>query len=93
MPQEIPSPADVRQRLEQLSWAEVQTLCHKCGAPFTTVWKIRGGETTDPRLETVRAIWPELQRVPDPSWPHPQGRPCIDVAAPATESIEASHAA
>jgi DNA-binding transcriptional regulator YdaS (Cro superfamily) len=25
------------------------------------------------------------QRVPDPDWPHPAGRPCIDVArAPAT---------
>ncbi len=23
------------------------------------------------------------QRVPDAAWPHPQGRPCIDVAAPA----------
>lgn len=22
------------------------------------------------------------QRVPDPDWPHPCGRPCIDVAAP-----------
>jgi DNA-binding transcriptional regulator YdaS (Cro superfamily) len=22
-------------------------------------------------------------RVPDPAWPHPMGRPCIDVAAPA----------
>ena len=21
-------------------------------------------------------------RVPDPAWPHPSGRPCIDVAAP-----------
>lgn len=21
-------------------------------------------------------------RVPDPTWPHPEGRPCIDVAAP-----------
>ena len=24
-------------------------------------------------------------RVPDPDWPHPQGRPCIDVAAPQPE--------
>lgn len=23
-------------------------------------------------------VW---QRVPDPTWPHPRGRPCIDVAA------------
>lgn len=24
-------------------------------------------------------------RVPDPSWPHPAGRPCIDVAAALTQ--------
>lgn len=29
------------------------------------------------------------QRVPDPAWPHPQGRPCIDVAAPTQEPSHA----
>lgn len=29
------------------------------------------------------------QRVPDPAWPHPDGRPCIDVARP----VEVSDAA
>lgn len=34
------------------------------------------------------------QRVADPDWPHPQGRPCIDVAAPTPTlpAQEASHA-
>lgn len=32
-------------------------------------------------------------RVPDPEWPHPAGRPCIDVAAPALEPREVPHAA
>jgi DNA-binding transcriptional regulator YdaS (Cro superfamily) len=27
-------------------------------------------------------VW---QRVPDANWPHPAGRPCIDVAAPVAE--------
>lgn len=33
-------------------------------------------------VETLR---PDVRwvRVPDPTWPHPGGRPCIDVAAPA----------
>jgi len=34
-------------------------------------------------------------RVQDPDWPHPLGRPCIDVAAPipaASIALEASHA-
>ncbi len=31
-------------------------------------------------------------RVADPAWPHPEGRPCIDVAAPqaATDHIKAA---
>lgn len=35
---------------------------------------------------TVAELRPDVQwiRVPDPAWPHPEGRPCIDVAAPAT---------
>lgn len=32
------------------------------------------------------------QRVPDPDWPNPAGRPCIDVAAPA-KAGEGGHAA
>jgi hypothetical protein len=43
------------------------------------------------------------QRVPDPAWPHPEGRPCLDVAGPtpvetasadpAPPIVEALHAA
>jgi DNA-binding transcriptional regulator YdaS (Cro superfamily) len=38
---------------------------------------------TDGRV-TCEEMRPDVswQRVPDPSWPHPEGRPCIDVAAP-----------
>ena len=37
---------------------------------------------------TVGELRPDInwQRVPDPLWPHPDGRPCIDVAAPAREA-------
>ncbi len=33
---------------------------------------------------TCEELRPDVrwQRVPDPAWPHPEGRPCIDVAAP-----------
>lgn len=36
---------------------------------------------------TADALRPDVcwVRVPDPSWPHPDGRPCIDVAASADE--------
>lgn len=35
------------------------------------------GQVTVEQL-TRGIIW---RRVPDPDWPHPNGRPCIDVAA------------
>lgn len=37
---------------------------------------------------TVEQLRPDVrwQRVPDPDWPHPEGRPCIDVAAPAEKA-------
>ena len=40
---------------------------------------------------TVEDLRPDVRwlRVPDADWPHPQGRPCIDVAAPST--VEVSH--
>ena len=33
---------------------------------------------------TCEAMRPDVRwiRVPDAAWPHPEGRPCIDVAAP-----------
>lgn len=60
MANDLPTAAQVRERLQGLSWAQVQRLCCKTGAPFTTVWKLRSGETADPRLETVRLIWPDI---------------------------------
>ncbi|MBI3157617.1 MAG: helix-turn-helix domain-containing protein [Burkholderiales bacterium] len=38
---------------------------------------------TDGRV-TVEQLRPDVRwvRVADPSWPHPAGRPCLDVAAP-----------
>jgi predicted transcriptional regulator len=56
----IPSPDQVRKRLAALGHADIKALADKTGAPFTTLWKIRAGDTTNPRIDTVRAIWPEL---------------------------------
>lgn len=38
---------------------------------------------------TVDQLRPDVRwvRVPDPTWPHPDGRPCIDVAAPKTVEV------
>jgi predicted transcriptional regulator len=56
----IPSADQVRARLQGLSHAQVKALAEASAAPFTTLWKIRSGETADPRIETVRSIWPHL---------------------------------
>jgi predicted transcriptional regulator len=55
-----PSAADVRTKLQALSSAEVESLARKCGVPVATLVKIKYGQTDNPRIETVRAIWPEL---------------------------------
>ena len=39
---------------------------------------------------TVLDLRPDVRwhRIPDADWPHPDGRPCIDVAAPAVPAQE-----
>lgn len=56
----VPTPEQVRLLLSAMSHAQVLALSDKAGVPFTTLWKVRTGETKNPRLETVCAIWPEL---------------------------------
>jgi hypothetical protein len=58
----IPSSLEVRAQLEMLGYGEVQALVSASGVPFTTLWKIREGETVNPGLETVRKFLPHLRR-------------------------------
>ncbi len=60
-------------------------------APSVIGWAGRVPPDRCPHLEraaagrvTCEQLRPDVhwQRVPDPDWPHPGGRPCIDVAAP-----------
>lgn len=62
----IPSSADVRDRLAGLSRAQLVQLAEQTGTPFTTLLKIRRGETQDPKLETVRSIWSALVAIARP---------------------------
>lgn len=60
--------------------------------PSVTAWRGRGIPAERcPDIERALAgrvtcdeLRPDVrwQRVPDASWPHPDGRPCIDVARP-----------
>jgi predicted transcriptional regulator len=46
--------------LSLLGHAQMQQMASCSGVPFTTLWKLRSGETADPRLETVRLLLPHL---------------------------------
>ncbi|MFG6413819.1 YdaS family helix-turn-helix protein [Roseateles sp. DC23W] len=68
--------------------------------PSVTAWRKRGiPPERCPDIERGLAgkfvceqICPDTRwvRVPDPDWPHPKGRPCIDVAGPASECQHAA---
>jgi len=63
--------------------------------PSVIGWKGRIPKERCPDLEratdgahTVESMRDDVvwRRIPDPDWPHPGGRPCIDVAAPVAEA-------
>lgn len=60
MSTEIPSALQVRAWLLPLTNRQLQKLSELSGVPFTTLWKIRSGETENPRIESVRSIAPHL---------------------------------
>ena len=76
-----------------------------CKAPSVIEWRRHGIPAARcPDIERARQgatlceqLRPDVRwvRVPDPDWPHPDGRPCIDVAgqAPTTQPQEVRDAA
>ncbi len=56
----LPSAAEVARKLEPLSNQQLQRLADISGVPFTTLWKIRAAETTNPRLDTVVQFLPHI---------------------------------
>ena len=57
---EIPSAEEVKAALQDLTYAQMKELSRLSTVAFTTLWKVRGGETSKPGLETVRALLPHL---------------------------------
>jgi len=53
----IPSATDVRESLAGLTTGQVRAIADKAGVPFTTLWKIKTGETANPGIETVRRFY------------------------------------
>ncbi len=61
----LPSVQDIRCRLESLTRTKLQALSEASGVPFTTLWKIRVGETKNPGIETVRMFFRLLEERTD----------------------------
>jgi len=57
---EIPSVESIRGSLQALSHAQVTALAEASAVPFTTLWKVRQGDTANPGIETVRKFMPFL---------------------------------
>ena len=64
-------------------------------APSVIGWGGRAPPDRCPAIElatkgavTVESLRPDVrwQRIPDPTWPHPEGRPCRDYAAAPQEA-------
>ena len=56
----IPSAEEVRERLRGLELAKVRDLAAASGVPFTTLWKMRSGETKNPGIDTVRKVYSQI---------------------------------
>jgi predicted transcriptional regulator len=56
----IPLTLDFRSRLSALGHAGLQELSKTSTVPFTTLWKIKTGETTNPGIETVKLFAPHI---------------------------------
>lgn len=56
----IPAAADVQAALMRLGHAQMHELSKLSGVPFTTLWKVRAGDTANPGIETVRKFMPHL---------------------------------
>jgi len=67
MRSKFPTPDEVRGKLQGLDRASLKSLSDSARVPFTTLLKIRSGETRDPQLSTVTAIWPELAKRRQPA--------------------------
>lgn len=59
-PPTLPSPEHVRSVLNELTFAQTKRLAELSTVPFTTLWKVRTGETSNPGLGTVGQFWPHI---------------------------------
>lgn len=56
----LPGVDEIREAMEPLTLADLDTLAAASGVPATTLYKIKRGETLNPGIETVRKFMPHL---------------------------------
>jgi predicted transcriptional regulator len=56
----FPSAAEVANKLADLKAPQIQRLAELSGVPFHTLLKIKTGETSNPRLDTVRQFFQHI---------------------------------
>ena len=59
---DLPSTEHIRQALQALTYRQTAILSSTSGVPFTTLWKVRSGETLNPRIQTLRQFLPHLKK-------------------------------
>ncbi|WP_342617194.1 hypothetical protein [Rhodoferax sp. GW822-FHT02A01] len=77
---QIPAISGIRTQLAGLSHAQVQQLAIASGVPFTTLWKIRDGTTSNPGIETVRLFFPHIAAFTVPELKDPEGASAVQGA-------------
>jgi hypothetical protein len=60
---DIPSVADVQAALQPLTLKQIDALGSLSGVPWTTIYKIKRGETENPGIETVGKFLPFIEQV------------------------------
>jgi predicted transcriptional regulator len=58
----IPSAEEVRSMLDGLTLKQMEDVALRSGVPFSTIYKIKRGETRNPGIETLRQFLPFVKR-------------------------------
>jgi predicted transcriptional regulator len=56
----IPTAKDVAVKLQPMTYAQISELSRRSSVPFHTLLKIRSGETSNPRIQTVSQFWAHI---------------------------------
>ena len=58
---QIPTALQVREALAVLTLKQIEHLAALSGVPWTTIYKIKRGETANPGIDTVRLFLPHVK--------------------------------